>query len=394
MLNKFWKFTLILSIIGIIILSTIFILVNNISFQLKGNKNININVYTKYIDEGYTAHIFKKNINNKVKITSTLNTNKIGTYKIKYNLSYLGKNYYLERIIKVTDNEKPKIKLNGEAEITLYTGEKYIEKGAVAYDNYDKDITSKIEIKSNLNTSKTGNYEITYSINDSSGNTNYIIRKIIVKPKITYNQNDPIIKYIKENNYSISVGYYNLVTGKEYYYQENKIYYGASLIKTLDAIYLYDNNLVTEELKPYINKAISVSNNEAHHFLVNYIGKNNLKNYGINLGAKNTLSGTDNYGNTTVKDQIIYLQKLYSLTKNNEELKSFFINNYVNSLSFNNLTIMHKYGYWNKYFHDVGIVLDDKPYIIVILTNHGNHSNKKQIINELSKIIYNYHKND
>ena len=54
---------------------------------------------------------------------------------------------------------------------------------------------------------------------------------------------------------------------------------------------------------------------------------------------------------------------------------------------------MHKYGYYGQYYHDVGIVLDNEPYIIVILTNHGN-DNKQEIINNLANLMYKYHKGE
>ena len=54
---------------------------------------------------------------------------------------------------------------------------------------------------------------------------------------------------------------------------------------------------------------------------------------------------------------------------------------------------MHKYGYYGQYYHDVGIVLDDEPYIVVILTNHGS-DNKKEIINNLSNLMYKYYKKE
>ena len=149
--------------------------------------------------------------------------------------------------------------------------------------------------------------------------------------------------------------------------------------------------MVTDEIEPYINKAISVSNNNAHHYLVNYIGRENLKQYGQSLGAINTLSGNDNYGNTTVMDQVIYLKKLYELSKNNDKLRSYFINDYVNYLELGNIDIMHKYGFYNQYHHNVGIVLDNSPYIVVILTEYGQNSNKYNIINSISKKVYEYH---
>jgi len=401
MVNKLWKITLSLFILNIMALLVVFILTANVKFNLNGEEKLYVNVNTKYDEQGYNATIFQKDISNKVIVNGDLDTSVIDTYKIEYKLSFLGRKYKLERTVNVIDDEIPSIILNGDEEISLIVNQEYEDAGATAFDNYDKDITNQIKIESDLDLTKEGSYKITYSVNDSSGNQNSTTRKInvikkqepiIIQNTEIYDSNNPIIKYIKEKNYDVSIGYYNLVTGEEFYYRENKIYYGASLIKTLDAIYLYDNNLVTDELKDYIKKAISKSDNDSHYYLINYIGKNNLKNYGIKLGAYNTLNGNDSYGNTTVKDQIVYLKKLYEICKSNEELKSYFINDYGNYLNYYNLTVMHKYGYYGQYYHDVGIVLDEEPYIVVVLTNHGN-GNKKEVINNLSKVIFDYHKN-
>lgn len=405
MLNKFWKFTLCIAIVGIIFLATIYILTNNVIFKLKGEELVKLQLNEAYVDNGIVATIFKYDISKYVKTSNNLDIEHIGTYNIKYNLNFIGHNYILNRSIEVIDSIPPTIELNGEKEIKLYVGDTYTEEGAIAVDNYDNDLTKFIKIEGNVDTEKEGKYEINYLVEDLSGNKNSITRivtiekkkEVVVERKIdntpSYNMNDPIVKYIKEHNYNVSIGYYNLVTGKEYLYQENKIYYGASLIKTLDAIYLYDKNLVNDTIKPYINKAISISDNDSHHYLVDYIGKDNLKNYGISLGAKNTLtSGDYYYGNTTVRDQLVYLKKLYNITSHNKELKSLFINDYGNYIKINDLITMHKYGYYGQYYHDVGIIFDTNPYIIIILTNHGN-DNKKEIINDLSKLMYKYHLN-
>ena len=72
-----------------------------------------------------------------------------------------------------------------------------------------------------------------------------------------------------------------------------------------------------------------------------YFANNTLKKYGNSLGATYTLIGGDDYGMTNVSDQIIYMQKLYSITKDNqnEELKSYFINTYYNNLLFDFLMV-------------------------------------------------------
>ena len=302
------------------------------------------------------------------------------------------------REVTVVDTTKPTIKLNGKETVSIYDDDDYKEEGVTVEDNYDKDLTNSVNIDSNLDTHTKGTYKITYTVKDLSNNESSITRTVKVKSKPTYsktcNSSNPINKYICENNYNISVGYYNLTNNKTYYYNKSNTYYGASLIKTLDALYLYDNNMINDELKKYVEKAISVSDNPSHHYLVNYIGKNNLINYGKSLGATYTLVGGDNFGITSVSDQIAYMKKLYSITKDgqNEELKSFFLNTRKNVLLFDGSPkIMHKYGHWEQVYHNSGIVLDENPYIVTILTQEG-YKDYKKIISTISKLVYEYHK--
>lgn len=67
-------------------------------------------------------------------------------------------------IIIVINSNKTKLELLGDGNITITIGSNYIEPGYKAYDKDDNDITSKVEIKNNLDISKEGEYEITYSI--------------------------------------------------------------------------------------------------------------------------------------------------------------------------------------------------------------------------------------
>lgn len=379
---------------------TIVVINYNIKINLIGPKEETIEVFSEYNDKGYNATLFNKNINNKVKTTTDLNTNELGSYTITYNLSLLSLKK-VTRKINVVDTTSPTITLNGNSTINIYINDEYTDEGVTIKDNYDTDLSQNLIIENNLDVSKKGTYTITYTVHDSSNNIASIERTINVKEKqiITTNNkscnlSNPIENYICTNNYNVSIEYYNLVNNKTYYYNKNATYYGASLIKTLDALYLYDKNLINDDLKEYVKKAISVSDNPSHQYLVNYIGFDNLKQYGISIGAKNTLIGGDNFGITTVNDQIAVMKKLYAMTKDNqnEELKSFFINSYYNNLLFEDCpTIMHKYGWWKQVFHNSGIVLDENPYIVVILTSEG-YDNYSKIISTLSKLVYEYHK--
>lgn len=78
------------------------------------------------------------------------------------------------------DKEKPSILLNGEDTINLLVGDNYIELGSKAISKCDGDISSNIEIISNVDTSKKGEYKVIYKIVDRFNNSNEVIRKVVV----------------------------------------------------------------------------------------------------------------------------------------------------------------------------------------------------------------------
>ena len=77
----------------------------------------------------------------------------------------------------------PVITLNGDANMTLYVGSTYNEKGATASDICDGDLTDKIEISGSVDTSKKGTYTITYNVTNSDGKVGEAKRTITVQNK-------------------------------------------------------------------------------------------------------------------------------------------------------------------------------------------------------------------
>lgn len=67
-------------------------------------------------------------------------------------------------IIFSTRKVKTYVTLNGEDTITLYQGADYIESGYEAHNSKGEDLTSQVIIKSTLDISKIGEYEITYTV--------------------------------------------------------------------------------------------------------------------------------------------------------------------------------------------------------------------------------------
>ena len=80
------------------------------------------------------------------------------------------------------DHEGPKIELNGDSEINVAIGEEYKELGVKSVvDKVDgKMKIEDVEIKGNVDTSKIGTYEVTYTAYDSMRNKTEVIREVSV----------------------------------------------------------------------------------------------------------------------------------------------------------------------------------------------------------------------
>lgn len=84
-------------------------------------------------------------------------------------------------VVSFVDNIAPEINLNGDSNITIYLGDTYEENGASAIDKNDGDLTDRIQIEGNVDTSIEGNYIIKYIVSDNSGNSATVTRTVTVK---------------------------------------------------------------------------------------------------------------------------------------------------------------------------------------------------------------------
>lgn len=150
-------------------------------FDLKKG-DITLNYKDSYKDPGYKITRFGKDYTDKVKVSGKVNTKKIGVYNITYQVKIDGINFKKIRKVTVKDTEKPVIKLTGSKNTDVCPGKEYKEEGYKATDNYDGDITKKV----NVSKSKE---KIVYSVKDSSGNYKEVVRKLTyqdkTKPEIT-----------------------------------------------------------------------------------------------------------------------------------------------------------------------------------------------------------------
>jgi len=81
------------------------------------------------------------------------------------------------------------IELTGEKSMIITLGNDYIEPGYLAYDSNGNDLTNQVNVSSNINPNEVGNYEITYTVGDTT-----VIRSIEIKE-----QSEETYIYLKGN---------------------------------------------------------------------------------------------------------------------------------------------------------------------------------------------------
>ena len=156
------------SLVGLILLCILFfilllyfLLVPKIT--LIGDKYIKVEYGDNYKEPGVKATYLGRNITDKSWTEGEVDENKLGVYHLKYKIRKNKITSTVERDVEIIDTKKPVITITGEENINICPAKEYVEEGYSAVDNYDGDITDKVNV-STLDT------EIIYKVKDSSGN--------------------------------------------------------------------------------------------------------------------------------------------------------------------------------------------------------------------------------
>ncbi len=177
-------------IIGIVIFLVIIIVIvfliykkNDITFSLNGDDNIVVEYGKTFNDPGFIAkNGFGKELNDYVKVNNTVDTYTSGSYKVTYNLEYNNTIKELTRVVMVKDIEIKdlKITLNGEEKIYVIKDSEYKEQGAKIINTLNnKPFDGNINITGEVDTTKTGTYEVNYELNYKDQTIN-VKRQVIV----------------------------------------------------------------------------------------------------------------------------------------------------------------------------------------------------------------------
>ena len=162
---------LLLGVIGFLVYE--FILLPSI--DLKGKKNTIVDYQSKYVEKGFKATQYGKDLTKKVKVKGKVNGDKLGVYKITYEVGTGILKRIVTRTVEVKDREKPKMDVSKD-DVYVCPGADFVPEKVTATDNYDK----KIKVKHFLNKDKS---EVTYQAKDSSGNTTEVKKKVLYEDK-------------------------------------------------------------------------------------------------------------------------------------------------------------------------------------------------------------------
>lgn len=173
----------------IIIVTIISVIYNTFPrLQLNGLQNMTLSYRDQYQEPGVIVKNATGNYMSKIKIDSNIDTTKTGNYYIDYSLKLKGRTLHVRRNVKIIDDVAPVIKLKGNQILEMSIKTEYKEPGYTALDEYEGDITPKVEIQGKIDTNNYGEYILTYKVEDNSGNKTEVNRivKIIdeIKPKI------------------------------------------------------------------------------------------------------------------------------------------------------------------------------------------------------------------
>ncbi|MBH9742248.1 immunoglobulin-like domain-containing protein [Vibrio navarrensis] len=155
------------------------------AISVQGNEIDRVEAGFSYIDAGAVAtDIVDGSVD--VVIAGNVNTSMLGRYTITYTaIDSAGNTNSAYRVVDVTDTIAPVVTLSGNTTIEQLASEDFTDPGATALDSFEGilDVTTTGIIDTNT----PGNYNLTYTATDSSGNSSSQTRTVIIHPSIVLN---------------------------------------------------------------------------------------------------------------------------------------------------------------------------------------------------------------
>ena len=174
---------------------------------LEGKPTERVDVFATYTDAGASARFLFFDISDRIVSSETVDTSRPGRYQIRYAVSVFLKDAAVFRTVEVVDRTPPVVTLVGDSELRLEDIRDFSDPGATAQDNYDGDLSSSVTLSHTEKKIEKGEdaggteYTYTYSVLDSSGNTGFATRRVLVLDKTP-----PVITLRGEETVTVMLG--------------------------------------------------------------------------------------------------------------------------------------------------------------------------------------------
>ena len=163
--------------------------------ELKGSKKITLDYKEEYIEKGYSANYFDEDITDDVKVKGKVNSEKLGEYEVTYTVKKGPFKKKVVRTVEVVDKSAPVITISEEKRIIMCPNAEFKKEEYTAVDNYDGDVTSKVEVE-------VVNNKAIYKVTDKAGNTATVEKELVyedtVAPVLTLNGSDITYAFLNE----------------------------------------------------------------------------------------------------------------------------------------------------------------------------------------------------
>lgn len=155
------------------------------TITLTGANPLNLSAGSTYVEPGYSASDnVDGDLTANVTVTGSVNTNTPGSYALTYSVSDAAGNLTTTtRTVNVVDNDAPSLTLTGANPLTIIQGTAYAEPGYTATDAVEGDLTNDVVVTGTVDHLTVGNYTLTYTVQDSSGNQASQTRTVTVDPQ-------------------------------------------------------------------------------------------------------------------------------------------------------------------------------------------------------------------
>lgn len=227
-----------------------------------------------------------------------------------------------------------------------------------------------------------------YDAEDDSVSITY--ENLITSQKYEYNS-DLFMTAASTIKLPLNMIYYDLIEDGEY--QEDSLLYYSSSMQEAGAGYTASEYAVNSyiPLSYLLHQSIVYSDNTAANVLIQELGFQNFRSMTASYVAQEypEIFYTDNLVNG--KLLAACLKQLYEHADHYEtllnDMKDAMPNDYFNTY-LQNVDIAHKYGSYNGYEHDAGIVFANQPFLLVVMSNQAYDA--QELISEIALALYEY----